>query len=138
VEGRDTILLVQADPALRSEVAAALKQAGLIVAEASTGAEALALAGELGPAAALVDSQLPDIQSFELVSRLKEVCPQTPSSVAVSPSGSVLVVSRVNPGHVASYRIGQQTGDLTPISGNLSTSGLATGDSPNHVVLVPR
>lgn len=63
---------------------------------------------------------------------------QSPSSVAVSPQGNILVSTRMNPGHVASYRIDQQTGALTPISGNLSESGIATGDSPNRVLLVAR
>lgn len=63
---------------------------------------------------------------------------QSPTSVAVSPSGTILVVSRLNPGHVASYRIDPQTGALTPISGTLSTSGVPTGYNPLTVVLVPR
>jgi len=62
---------------------------------------------------------------------------QAPYSVAVSPHSSVLVVSRGNPGHVASYRINPQTGALSAISGNLSDSGLAVGKDPNHVLLVP-
>jgi 6-phosphogluconolactonase len=61
---------------------------------------------------------------------------QSPTSVAVSPSGNILVVSRLNPGHVASFRIDPKTGVLTPISGTLSTSGIVTGYNPNHVLLV--
>ena len=61
---------------------------------------------------------------------------QTPSSVAVSPSGKILVVSRINPGHVAAFGIDPQTGALTAISGTLQQSGIATGDTPNHVLLV--
>lgn len=62
---------------------------------------------------------------------------QSPGSVAVSPSGEILVVARINPGHMASYRI-DQAGALSPISGRLSDSGIATGNSPNHVLLIPR
>lgn len=66
---------------------------------------------------------------------------QVPSSVAVSPKGTILVVSRVNDldvGHVASYRIDSTSGALRPLSGTGFDSGILTGGGPNHVVLVPR
>lgn len=63
---------------------------------------------------------------------------QTPSSVAVSPSSKFLVVSRINPGHLALYSIDPQSGALASISGPGSESGLPTGNSPNDVVLLPR
>lgn len=66
---------------------------------------------------------------------------QSLSSVAVSPKGTVLPVTRINApggGHVASYRIDPVSGALTPISGTMPDSGIPTGGSPNHVLVVPR
>ncbi len=63
---------------------------------------------------------------------------QSPTSVAISPNGNILVVSRLNPGHIASYRIDLQSGGLTPISGTLSNSGIPTGYNPVDVTLVGR
>lgn len=72
---QSVVLLVQADPNARSILASALGQAGLRVTEAGCGAEAIALASEVSPSLAVVDSQLSDIQSCELISHLKDICP---------------------------------------------------------------
>jgi CheY-like chemotaxis protein len=50
-----------------------LEGAGFVVAEAGTGAEAVAVVGELRPDAVLLDIQLPDLDGFAVAGRLADL-----------------------------------------------------------------
>jgi len=65
------VLLVEDDVPLRRSLTLALRDEGFVVAEAGSGAEALAaLAG--GPGAVVLDLGLPDVDGVELCARLRE------------------------------------------------------------------
>jgi DNA-binding NarL/FixJ family response regulator len=94
-----TVLIVDDHPSFRATARALLETEGFeVVGEAVDGADAFAKAGELRPEIVLLDVQLPDLDGFEIASRL---CANG-SSPAV-----VLVSSR----DAADY------GDLIPASG---------------------
>jgi DNA-binding NarL/FixJ family response regulator len=65
------VLVVDDHPSFRRCAGALLRAEGFdVVGEAGDGAEALALAAELSPDVVLLDVQLPDIDGFEVTSRL--------------------------------------------------------------------
>jgi len=65
------VLVVDDHPSFRSCARALLTAEGFeVVGEAENGAAAIALAGELEPELVLLDIQLPDIDGFEVASRL--------------------------------------------------------------------
>ena len=69
-----TVLVVDDHPGFRSCARRMLEREGYdVVAEAEDGLSAVALAGELQPQLALVDVYLPDIDGFEVASRLAEL-----------------------------------------------------------------
>jgi two-component system NtrC family sensor kinase len=65
-----TILVVDDRPASRYPLVHALKRAGFVVVEASTGKEALELSNKL-PAVVVLDVKLPDILGYEVCRRIK-------------------------------------------------------------------
>jgi len=66
-----TVLIVDDHPSFRSSARRVLEDAGYdVVGEASDGCSALTVARELRPAVVLLDIQLPDIDGFEVASRL--------------------------------------------------------------------
>ena len=69
---RRQILVVDDYPGARYLRSRILSNGGYEVLEASTGAEALALARTLKPSLILLDVNLPDIGGFEVCERLKE------------------------------------------------------------------
>ena len=69
-----TVLVVDDHSGFRSCARRMLEREGYdVVAEAEDGLSAVALAGELQPQLALVDVYLPDIDGFEVASRLAEL-----------------------------------------------------------------
>jgi DNA-binding NarL/FixJ family response regulator len=66
-----TVLIVDDHPSFRSSARRLLQDAGYeVVGEAPDGASALTAARELRPAIVLLDVQLPDLDGFEVASRL--------------------------------------------------------------------
>ena len=66
-----TVLIVDDHPSFRGSARALLEAEGyLVVGEAENGIEGLAAARELRPEIVLLDVQLPDIDGFEVASRL--------------------------------------------------------------------
>ena len=66
-----TVLIVDDHPSFRASARALLQEEGfMIVGEAEDGESALAEAGRLRPDVVLLDVQLPDIDGFEVASRL--------------------------------------------------------------------
>jgi DNA-binding NarL/FixJ family response regulator len=79
-----TVLIVDDHPSFRSTARALLEAEGFeVVGEAADGAEALAKARELHPEVVLLDVQLPDLDGFEIASRLR-ANGSTPAVVLVS------------------------------------------------------
>ena len=76
-EAEALILNVDDDEAGRYAKTRILMRAGLRVAEAATGAEALAKVAALGPALVLLDVRLPDINGIEVCRRIKRDYPTT-------------------------------------------------------------
>src|SRR6478609_3815223 len=67
-----TVLVVDDHPSFRATARAVLEAEGfLVVGEAASGPEALELAAELRPALALLDVQLPELDGFEVATRLR-------------------------------------------------------------------
>lgn len=68
-----TVLIVDDHPSFRSSARALLEAEGYrVVGEAENGTEGLAAARELHPQIVLLDVQLPDIDGFEVASRLTQ------------------------------------------------------------------
>jgi DNA-binding NarL/FixJ family response regulator len=66
-----TVLIVDDHPSFRTTARALLEAEGFdVVGEAVDGAEALAKAADLHPEIVLLDVQLPDLDGFEIASRL--------------------------------------------------------------------
>ena len=72
------ILIVDDDPELLPLVAYALRQAGFLVLEATTGAQALELLKSERPDLAVLDLNLPGIDGFEVCKRVRESGDKTP------------------------------------------------------------
>jgi two-component system response regulator RegA len=72
-----TILVVDDDQVLRTRLARALRDRGLLVREAGDAAAGLALAREDSPELALVDLRMPGLSGLELVGKLREIDPTT-------------------------------------------------------------
>lgn len=71
------VLVVDDHPSFRSCARKLFSAEGFeVVGEATDGASAVALAGELVPDLVLLDVQLPDVDGFEVASRLLEARPQ--------------------------------------------------------------
>jgi len=78
------VLLVDDDDAFRAAARDVLGAAGFTVsAEAATGLGALSLAATVRPSIVLLDVQLPDIDGFEVIRRLRERSP-APTVVLIS------------------------------------------------------
>jgi len=69
---RRQILIVDDYPGARYLRSRILSEAGYEVFEASTGAEALTIAGTIKPSLILLDVNLPDISGFEVCQHLKQ------------------------------------------------------------------
>ena len=78
--GRETVLLVEDDTAVREVTARALRRAGYAVHAASNGAEALARLDDLAPVLALVvsDVVMPAMDGAELGARVRQRLPHLP------------------------------------------------------------
>jgi DNA-binding NarL/FixJ family response regulator len=72
------VLVVDDDDCLRAHVLEVLSEAGFATAGAGSGDDALALARETPPAAAVVDVCLPGLSGYEVCRALKEARPETP------------------------------------------------------------
>ena len=71
------VLVVDDHPSFRRCAGALLAAEGFeVVGEAGTGAAALALAAEVNPELVVLDVQLPDIDGFEVASRLRALNPE--------------------------------------------------------------
>jgi DNA-binding response OmpR family regulator len=67
------IVIVDDDPSFLATVRVVLEAEGfVVVGEALTGLDGVAVAAELGPDLVLVDVNLPDIDGFEVVDRLAD------------------------------------------------------------------
>ena len=109
------VLVVDDHPSFRACARAFLTSAGLDeVGEAEDGESALALSAELAPDLVLLDIQLPDINGFEVASRLHEKNPE----LAI-----VLVSSRDKDAYGSSLRDSGALGFIT--KGDLSGPALA-------------
>lgn len=69
--GRETVVVVDDAPDVRQAVRMSLTPAGYVVHEASSGEEALSLAGEVRPDCVLVDIDMPGMNGFELCRALR-------------------------------------------------------------------
>ena len=79
-----TVLIVDDHPAFRASARRLLEREGYrVVGEAADGESAVASARELSPQLALVDVYLPDIDGFEVASRLAALVP-APAIVLIS------------------------------------------------------
>jgi DNA-binding NarL/FixJ family response regulator len=79
VRPRRRVLIVDDHPSFRRCAHWLLAAEGFeVVGEAEDGATAVSLAGELAPDFVLLDIQLPDVDGFEVVSRLLERDPGLP------------------------------------------------------------
>ncbi len=67
-----TVLVVDDEPSIRRFLRHILESEGLLVMEARTGEDAVAMAMRERPAIVLLDLVLPDIDGFEVLSRLKQ------------------------------------------------------------------
>jgi DNA-binding NarL/FixJ family response regulator len=72
------VLLVEPNRIVREGIRAQLARNGAEIAEAGTGAEAIAAAGERRPAVVVLDSRLPDASAAEICEALTELLPSTP------------------------------------------------------------
>ena len=71
--GNVNVLIVDDHPGFRTQARALLEAEGFdVVGEASDGASALDAAAQLGPQLVLLDVQLPDLDGFEVASRLTD------------------------------------------------------------------
>ncbi len=77
--GSPTILVVDDDPPLRRLILSALENRGYVVLEARNGAEATAVVRKHQARIDLVltDVEMPHVDGFELVERLRQMCPET-------------------------------------------------------------
>lgn len=67
-----SVLIVDDHPGFRASARRMLEASGYaVVGEAADGAAAIAAVGELGPDLVLLDVQLPDLDGFEVASRLQ-------------------------------------------------------------------
>ena len=67
-----SVLIVDDHPGFRASARRMLEAGGYaVVGEAGDGEEAIAACGELGPDLVLLDVQLPDLDGFEVASRLQ-------------------------------------------------------------------
>ena len=82
------VLLVDDDDAFRAVARDVLRAAGFrVTAEAATGLGALAIAQKVRPSIVVLDVQLPDIDGFEVLRRLRDGSPSG------SPSPDVVLIS---------------------------------------------
>src|SRR6187401_2023371 len=78
------LLLVDDDASFRSAARAVLGEAGFgVTAEAGSGREAIDAVARLRPGLVLLDVQLPDLDGFEVLRRLRAL-PTAPSVVLIS------------------------------------------------------
>jgi two-component system response regulator AtoC len=87
-----TVLLVEDEPTLRRAVAMRLGREGWIVVEASTGQEGLEALETAGIDLVLLDQGLPDGDGADLVSRIRDISPDT---VVIVLTGNLSVASAV-------------------------------------------
>jgi DNA-binding NarL/FixJ family response regulator len=93
------VLLVEPSRIVREGVRAELARNGAeIVAEAATGADAIAAAGEHRPDLVVLDFQLPDIAGVEICEQLAEQLPGTPIVVLSDRADKASVLSAVESG----------------------------------------
>lgn len=74
---RKRILVVDDDESLRRITQMQLQEAGYEVCTAADGQQALALAGDFGPALVITDLKMPGMSGMELLARLRSECPET-------------------------------------------------------------
>jgi CheY-like chemotaxis protein len=80
-----TVLIVDDHPSFRHTARALLESEGFdVVGEAADGESALAAVAELEPDVVLLDVQLPDLDGFEVVARLRARNGHSPSVVLTS------------------------------------------------------
>ena len=82
------ILIVDDDPELLPLVAYALRQAGFLVLEATTGAQALELLKSERPDLAVLDLNLPGIDGFEVCKRVRKSASNQTTPVVMLTSNS--------------------------------------------------
>jgi DNA-binding NarL/FixJ family response regulator len=93
------VLLVEPSRIVREGIRAELARNGaVIIAEAATGADAIAAAGEHRPDLVVLDFQLPDTSAVELCEQLTEQLPGTPIVVLSERADRASVVSAVESG----------------------------------------
>ena len=108
------LLLVDDDASFRSAARAVLGEAGFgVTAEAGSGREAIDAVARLRPGLVLLDVQLPDLDGFEVLRRLRAL-PTAPSVVLISTreaadriSGTVAAVTHVQIRPRDDYRVTQ-------------------------------
>ena len=66
------VLIVDADPAVRTRLGRTLLRAGFQIRECGEGEEALAAAGSERPAAVVLEVELPDVDGFEVCRELRD------------------------------------------------------------------
>lgn len=97
-EEKETLLLVDDDVSSRRSLSLILNRSGYVVREAGTGGEALAAVGEVRPALALLDINLPDMGGMDVLTELRRSEPDM-SIVMVTAFASVeTAVSALNKG----------------------------------------
>lgn len=73
-----SVLIVDDHPGFRASARRMLEASGYaVVGEAADGAAAIAAVGELGPDLVLLDVQLPDLDGFEVATRLRALGEET-------------------------------------------------------------
>jgi len=101
---RERVLIVDDDDDIRHLLLLTLRHEGWEILEARTGAEALATLRERGPAAALIDFQLPDMSGLELI-RLARAADPDLACIAVTGQGSERVAVEIMKAGAADYLV---------------------------------
>ncbi len=77
IEGKASVLLVDDDDAFRHVLAGEIARLGFTARAAATGAEAVALAGELQPDVVLLDLRLPDQSGLDVLRGVRDISPSS-------------------------------------------------------------
>lgn len=129
---RGLVLVVDDDEAARELLAGYMVDAGWQVVGASGGVQALALAKTLNPAAITLDVMMPDMDGFEVISRLK-AAPET--------SHIPVIFVTVTTDKARALRLGavdfiQKPVDKSQLLSLLEPEGLCHGPQPGRVLVI--
>jgi diguanylate cyclase (GGDEF)-like protein len=129
-------MLVDGDPTARAATASVLAGAGLqVVAEASTGEEAIQRARMLGPSVAVIDVSLPGMGAVTTARRLRDLSGQRIEIVAIASFGEVAKLGEMVSTGTAAYVVKGKPNDLIgAIRAVASGSGLLSAEASRPVL----